>query len=75
MLAALYRLREFENRMLWRVLELKTEETAGGWTKAHREELHNVYVLSSISMMEIGRASCGLQGREEKCFQRFCWRS
>jgi hypothetical protein len=60
--------------MLWGLLELKTEETAGGYTKAQHEELHNVYVLSSISMVKIGRA-CVLQGREEKCFQRFCWRS
>jgi hypothetical protein len=40
------------------VLEPKIEETAGGWTKAHHEELHNVLVWWRLG----GHVAC----REER---------
>jgi hypothetical protein len=39
------KLRAFENRVLRRIFEPKTEEVAGGWRRLHNEELHNLYYL------------------------------
>jgi hypothetical protein len=41
----------FENRVLGRIFGLKMEEAVGGWRKLHKEELHNLYSLSSIIRM------------------------
>jgi hypothetical protein len=38
----------FENRVLKRIFESKTEEVTGGWRKLHSEELHNLYPSPSI---------------------------
>jgi hypothetical protein len=42
-----HRLREFENRVLRRILGPKREEVIGGWRKL-QEELHNLYSSPSI---------------------------
>jgi hypothetical protein len=39
------KLKEFENKVLRRVFELKSYEVVGGWRKLHNEELHNSYSL------------------------------
>jgi hypothetical protein len=38
-----HRLREFENRVLRRILGPKRKEVAGGWRTLHNEELYNLY--------------------------------
>jgi hypothetical protein len=36
-------MRLYENRVLRRIFELEREEVAGGWTRLHNEELHNLH--------------------------------
>jgi hypothetical protein len=36
-------LREFENRVLWRMFGPKRDEVTGEWRKLHSGELHNLY--------------------------------
>jgi hypothetical protein len=43
-----HRLRVFENRVLRRILEPKTDDVMGEWRKLHNEELHNLYSSSNI---------------------------
>jgi hypothetical protein len=43
-----HRLRVFENRVLRRIFGTKKEEVAGGWTRLHNEELHNLYATHNI---------------------------
>jgi hypothetical protein len=43
-----YRLRAFENRVLWRIFGRKREEVAEGWRRLHNEELHNLYAAPNI---------------------------
>jgi hypothetical protein len=43
------KLKEFENRVLRRILGLKRDEVTGGWRKLHNEELHDLYSLPSIT--------------------------
>jgi hypothetical protein len=50
-----HRLRVFENRMLRRIFGPKRDEVMGGWRKVHKEELHNLYSLSSIIRMIMSR--------------------
>jgi hypothetical protein len=40
-----------ENRVLRRIFRLKRDETTGGWTKLHNEELHNLYYSPNIIRM------------------------
>jgi hypothetical protein len=40
-----------ENRVLRRIFEPKKEEVAGGWSKLHNEELHNLYASPNIIMV------------------------
>jgi hypothetical protein len=44
----------FENRALRRIFGSKREELAGGWSRPHNEELHNLYA-SSIRVFEYRR--------------------
>jgi len=37
-----HRLREYENRVLRRILGPRREEVTGGWRILHNEELHNL---------------------------------
>jgi uncharacterized membrane protein len=46
-----HRLREFENRMLRKILGPKWDEVMGEWTKLHNEELRDLYFLPSIIRM------------------------
>jgi hypothetical protein len=46
-----YRLRVFENRVLWRIFGPKGEEVAGGWRRLHNEELCNFYASPYIIWM------------------------
>jgi hypothetical protein len=46
-----HRLKEFENKVLRRVFELKSYEVVGGWRKLHNEEIHNSYFLPNIVRM------------------------
>jgi hypothetical protein len=41
-------LRAFENTVLRRIFGPKREEVAGGWTRLHNEELHNLYTSPNI---------------------------
>jgi hypothetical protein len=43
-----YILRVFENRVLMRIFGPKRDEVAGGWSKLHNEELHDLYSSPSI---------------------------
>jgi hypothetical protein len=38
-----HRLRVFENRVLRRIFEPKTDEVRGGWRKLHNEELRKFF--------------------------------
>jgi hypothetical protein len=44
-------LREFENRVLWRIFGPKRDVVTGEWRKLHNEELHDLY--SSPSTIRI----------------------
>jgi hypothetical protein len=51
-----HRLRVFENRVLRKIFEPKSDEVSGGWRKLHNEELHNLYSFPSIiRMIKSGR--------------------
>jgi hypothetical protein len=41
----------FENRMLRRIFELKSDEVMGGWRKLHSDDLHNLCGSPSIIRM------------------------
>jgi hypothetical protein len=41
----------FENRVLRKILELKTDEVIGGCRKLHNEQLHNLYSSPNIIRM------------------------
>jgi hypothetical protein len=43
-----HRLKVFENRVLRRIFEPKTDEVTGEWRKLHNEELHNLYSSTDI---------------------------
>jgi hypothetical protein len=43
-----HRLREFENRVLRRILGPKGDEETGKWRKLHNGELHNLYSSPDI---------------------------
>jgi hypothetical protein len=43
-----HKLRVFENRVLRRIFEPKTDGVMGGWRKLYNEELHNLYSSPSI---------------------------
>jgi hypothetical protein len=38
----------FENRVLQRIFGPKRDEVMGGWRKLHNEELHNLYLSTSV---------------------------
>jgi hypothetical protein len=42
------RLRVLENRVLRRIFGPMTDEVTGEWRKLHNEELHDLYILSTI---------------------------
>jgi hypothetical protein len=44
-------MRVFENRVLKRISELKTDEVMGGKRKLHNEELQNLFSSPSIIKM------------------------
>jgi hypothetical protein len=46
-----HRLGVFENRVLRRIFGPKREELAGGWIRLKNEELHNMYALPNIIMV------------------------
>jgi hypothetical protein len=41
----------FENRVLRRIFETKSEEMSGGWRRLHDDELHNLYTSLNIVRM------------------------
>jgi len=43
-----HRLRVFENRVLRKMFELKSEEVIDDWRKIHKEELHDLCFLRVI---------------------------
>jgi hypothetical protein len=42
------RLREFENRVLWRIFGPKRDEATGEWRRLHNEELNELYSSPNI---------------------------
>jgi hypothetical protein len=46
-----HRLTVFENRVLRRIFEPKTDEVTGGWRKLHNEAFHSLYSSPSIIRM------------------------
>jgi hypothetical protein len=50
-----HRLRVFENMVGRRIFEPKIVEMAGGWSKAHNEELQDVYSTPGIIRMIMSR--------------------
>jgi hypothetical protein len=67
------KLRVFENRMLRRISEPKTDEVAEGLRKLH-EELHNLYSSPNIIRMtkedQVGR-TCRVHRGDEQSVQNF----
>jgi hypothetical protein len=49
------RLRVFENRVLRRMFDSRTDKVIGGWRKLPNEELHNMYSSPSIIRMITSR--------------------
>jgi hypothetical protein len=47
-----HRLGVFENKVLRRIFGLKRDEVMGGWRKVHNWELHNLYSLPCIRMID-----------------------
>jgi hypothetical protein len=43
-----YRLRVFENRVLWRMFGPKRDEVTGEWRKLHNEELNDLYSSPNV---------------------------
>jgi hypothetical protein len=41
----------FENRVLRKIFGPEREDVAGGWTRLHNEELHNLYTLPNVIRM------------------------
>jgi len=65
----------FENRVLRKILQPKSEEEKGGWRKLHYTELFIVFLSKynsgdQIKEDEMGGA-CGTYGGDEKCVQGF----
>jgi hypothetical protein len=44
----LNRWREFEYKMLRRIVRHEREEITGGWRDVHNEQLHNFYPLPNV---------------------------
>jgi stalled ribosome rescue protein Dom34 len=60
----------FENRVLRKTFEHKTDEITGEWRRLHSEELHDLYFSTNIIKKdEIGEASNTFRGEESfiKC--------
>jgi hypothetical protein len=47
--------RVFENRVLWRIFELKRDEVTGEWRKLHNEELNVLYCSPNIVRVTTSR--------------------
>jgi hypothetical protein len=43
-----HRLKVFENKVLRKIFETKSDEVTGGWRKLHNEELRDLYSSPSI---------------------------
>jgi hypothetical protein len=54
----------FENRMLWRVFQLKGVEVTGGWGKLHNKELHNLYCSPNIIRQWSSQGGWDTQGMQ-----------
>jgi flagellar motor switch protein FliM len=48
-----HRLGEFENRVLRRIFEQKSDELRGSWRQIYKEKLHNLYSSPSIIRMMV----------------------
>ena len=55
MLRKKHRLRVFENRVLWRILGPKREETTGEWRKLHNETLNDLQSPNVIRVIKSRR--------------------
>jgi hypothetical protein len=67
-------LREFENRVLWRIFGPKRDEVTGEWRKLHNEELRILYTSPNI-IRQIKSRRLGWAGHVarvgEECVQGF----
>jgi hypothetical protein len=64
-----HRLRVFENRVLRRIFQPKTDEIIGNWRKLYNGELHNLYPSPNIFRMiklRRMRLTCHVQRMGEK---------
>jgi hypothetical protein len=51
--------RVFENRVLWRIFELKRDEVTGDWRKLHSVERNDLYSSPNIFwVIKLRRISC-----------------
>jgi hypothetical protein len=60
----------FENRVLRRIFEPKTDEVMGAWRKLHNEEFHNSYSSASIiRMSKSKRMGCAWMGKKRNAYR------
>jgi hypothetical protein len=70
-----YRLRVFENKVLWRIFGLKKDEVTGEWRRLHNEERYALYsspnIIRVIKARRLTGRTYSMYGGEERCIQGF----
>jgi hypothetical protein len=69
-----HRMRVFENRVLWKVFELKRNAVTATWRKLHKEELYDLYPPNIIRMIKSRRTGwAGHVARRGEVHREFWW--
>jgi hypothetical protein len=73
-----HRLKEFENRVIWRIFGPKMEKAVGGWRRLHNEGLNNLYASPSINVvikLRRNKWAWNVVHIGVMCIQSFGWKS